>query len=83
MQVGTTPVQVLVPADAIAEIQNLGDGATPPAGNLYIGDDNTVSTATGLKVAAGGLYASPRPVSYGVAVWVVSDSTIDVRVKAS
>lgn len=74
MNVSSTPVQVPVSASAVAEVQNLGPDL------LFVGDSAAVSASTGIQVPVGGLYTEPR--SYGGPLFMVSDGTSDVRVKA-
>lgn len=73
LNVTTTPAKVL---DAWTDIQNLG-----PA-DVYIGNDNTVSSTTGIKLAVGATYSRALWVNW-VDVWAVTAAgTADLRIFA-
>jgi hypothetical protein len=71
----TTPVRVEADGDMRILIQNLG------AGDIYIGPDNTVSSSNGIKVVSGGWFETPAHlVTSKNHIWIVSDTTADVRI---
>jgi hypothetical protein len=71
--VGTTAVEVPIKVSATPVIQNLGPGV------LYLDTDETVTTATGLKIDVGSAYEFPRDVDRSVFM-VASVASTDVRI---
>jgi len=72
--VTTTPVRVLearTPRKALI-IQNLGPGF------VYVGFDNSVSSSNGVRLINREVYSNS---SYSGEIWVVSDSSADIRVE--
>lgn len=70
-----TAVDIPVAQGAGLIVQNLGTG------NVYLGNDSTVTTLTGIKLLPGANYEYPRQVNEGAgAVWAIADAAgQDVR----
>lgn len=77
ISVTTTPQKIPEPW---TDLQNLG------AGDIYLGNANTVSSSNGVKVASGQTYSRSLSVLRGIGprdVWVVTNSgTQDCRTLA-
>ena len=70
IEVGTEPVQVPLGAADVPVILNTGEST------IYFGNDDEVSTETGIKLGAGIGYEFPNTLEYGrwKELWVVSDA---------
>ena len=72
--VGTAPVLLpVVEASATVFIQNLG------AGIVYVDGNPAVTTATGVKIAAGASLIIPGPDSIGLPYLISDTAPTDVR----
>lgn len=76
MIVETTPVSVDLVNSQYPLIQNLGSG------DVYLGNTSAVTTATGLKLPQGLVVELPQIAKRGQRLWLVSDTSADVRVLA-
>lgn len=76
ISVGTTPVEAKVGATALTS--RLFVLVTASNGTIYFGSDNTVTSSTGTPIIQN------QPVSFSfsesVPIWLVADTTVDVRV---
>lgn len=73
--VSTSPVQVYAEGEMRVLVQNLG------AGDVYIGMDDQVTTANGVKIPSGGAFETPAQlVDTEGHLWLVSDASADVRI---
>lgn len=74
LAVTTSAQHIVVDSEARLFFQNLG------AGNVYLGPDNTVTTANGIKLATGATYQMEEPINQGWGeVWAIGDAAADLR----
>ena len=74
LAVTTDAQQVQVDADSRVILQNLGTG------NVYIGNDDTVTAETGYKMATGAVLTIPTQINEGMGqVWAIGDAAADLR----
>jgi hypothetical protein len=75
INLGTQPRRVRATGDAQVLVQNLGPD------DLYLGNDASVSSTTGVKLEKDATYTSPVDlVETGAQLWLVSDGASDVRI---
>lgn len=76
MIVDSTPVAVATANAQYPVIQNLGPG------DVYLGTVSTVNASTGLKLPQGLVYEVPNMARRAGRLYLVSDTSADVRVLA-